>query len=156
MLPYFPENISNNEGGEGCLKKQVASRVFLPKKIEQLVVIYNRESNNKRRKKETMKTSRQTQCGKPNKRKGTSPSHPYSPSKNTTRTHAATGASSPPRTTSSKTKYEKRIAGPKLFPYGFRSPFMASRAFLTASPAKTNLTSKFSYLLFFSKPAVKS
>lgn len=32
------------------------------------------------------------------------PSHPYSPSKNTSRTHAATGASSPPRTTSSKTK----------------------------------------------------
>jgi len=41
------------------------------KKIEQLEVIYNRESNNKRRKKETMKTSRQTQCGKPDKRKGT-------------------------------------------------------------------------------------
>jgi hypothetical protein len=113
---------------------------FLTKKIEQLEVIYNRESNNKRRKKETMKTSRQTQCGKPNKRKGTSPSHPYSPSKNTTRTHA--GASSPPRTTSSKTKYEKRIAGPKLFPYRFPSPFMASRAFLTASPAKKILTSK--------------
>jgi hypothetical protein len=32
LLPYFPENISNTEGGEGCLKKQVDSRVFLPKK----------------------------------------------------------------------------------------------------------------------------
>ncbi len=97
-------------------------RVFLQKKIEQLEVIYNRESNNKRRKKETMKTSRQTQCGKPDKRKGTSPSHPYSPSKNTSRSHAATGASSPPRTTLSQTKYDKRSAGPKLFPYRFRSP----------------------------------
>jgi hypothetical protein len=40
------------------LKKQVASRVFLQNKFEELEVIYNRESNNKRRKKETMKTSR--------------------------------------------------------------------------------------------------
>jgi hypothetical protein len=89
-----------------------------------------------------MKTSKQTQW------KGTSRSHPYSPSKNTTKTHTTTGASSPPRTTS-KAKYEKRTAGPKLFPYPFRFPFITSRAFLTTSPAKKILTSKFSYLLFF-------
>jgi hypothetical protein len=31
-LPYFPENISNTEGVEGRLKKQIDSRVFLQKK----------------------------------------------------------------------------------------------------------------------------
>ncbi len=135
MLPYFPENISNTEGSEGCLKKQIDSRVFLQKKkLNNSSLFTKGKATISEERKETMKRSRQTQCGNPNKRKRTSPSHPYSPSKDTSRTQAATGASSPPRTT----RRSETV-----------SILMASRAFLTASPAKIFLTSKFSYLLLF-------
>jgi hypothetical protein len=32
-LPYFPENISNTEGVEGCLKKQIDSEFSYKKKL---------------------------------------------------------------------------------------------------------------------------